>query len=441
MNRAATEKTSPNRPRLRIRDCYAFFGPLILMVELNMISKSVIHAFLARTDTPSISLAAFNSAFTLYFALTSATEIIVMLCLSYLKSRRDIFRLLGFMAVILVVPLSLALTIALTDVGDEVFGNWFGLSAQGQLQARICVGLLTLSIPVLLLRGTAFALLMINRRTIIITCSTFIRLSSLAVSLVVLPHWLEGAAIGAGALVICMASETVFSWFFALKYLLRLPAERSDQTSFLGYWGFSWPLIINTSAEMGVIFTINLFLGRLSNAELAIAAFGVTHGLVSLLMGPMRNLTQTAQTLVGQREDVRVLLVFTGQLIAIFALLAIALFQTPLRDEILRGVMGLTPELAAYCEPAMAISFVMAAFWSSTALFRGLLAKARTTKSLAASGILRIGVAAAAGSLSITYPELNGALLGVSAWILSYAIETTISGWRLRRLGWYANVS
>ena len=441
MNEATIEKKASSRPRLRIRDCYAFFGPLILMVELNMISKSVIHAFLARTDSPSISLAAFNSAFTLYFALTSATEIIVMLCLSYLKSRRDIIRLLGFMAVVLIVPLGIALTITFSDFGDEVFGNWFGLSAQGQVQARICVSLLTLSIPVLLLRGIAFALLMMNRRTIIITCSTFIRLSSLAVSLVVLPYWLEGAAIGAGALVICMASETVFSWLFALKYLLRLPAERSDQTSFLGYWGFSWPLIINTSAEMGVIFTINLFLGRLSNAELAIAAFGVTHGLVSLLMGPMRNLTQTAQTLVTQREDVRVLLVFTGQLIAMFALLAIALFQTPLRDEVLRGVMGLTPELAAYCEPALAVSFVMAAFWSSTALFRGLLAKARTTKSLAASGILRIAVAASAGSLSIAYPELNGALLGVCAWILSYAIETAISGWRLQRLGWYAKVS
>ena len=28
----------------------------------------------------------------------------------------------------------------------------------------------------------------------------------------------------------------------------------------------AWPLIINSSAEMGVIFTISLFLGRLSEA-------------------------------------------------------------------------------------------------------------------------------------------------------------------------------
>ena len=347
----ADDQSISQRPKLRLRDCYAFFGPLILMVELNMISKSAIHAFLARTDTPSISLAAFNAAFTFYFALTSATEIIVLLCLSYLKSRRDIFRLLGFMATVLILPLCIALTIAFTDAGNEVFGNWFGLSEQGQVQARNCISLLMLSIPVLLMRGIAFALLMMNRRTIIITCSTFIRLSSLAISLVVLPNWLEGAAIGAGALVICMASETIFSWFFAIKYLLNLPSERSDHTSFLGYWGFSWPLIINTSAEMGVILAINLFLGRLSNAELAIAAFGVTHGLVSLLMGPMRNLTQTAQTLVNQREDVRVLIVFTGQLVAIFALLAIALFHTPLRDEILHGVMGLFDAWVTYRVP------------------------------------------------------------------------------------------
>src|SRR5262245_31938079 len=56
------------RPLLRLRDCYWFFGPLVLMVELNMMSKSVIHAFLARTDSPSAALAAFNAAFTFYFA-------------------------------------------------------------------------------------------------------------------------------------------------------------------------------------------------------------------------------------------------------------------------------------------------------------------------------------------------------------------------------------
>ena len=218
------ETEAAARPGLRLRDCYAFFVPLVLMVELNMISKSAIHAFLARTETPSITLAAFNAGFTFYFAVTSATEITTLLCLSYLKTRRDVLRLLGFMAMLLVVPLGLALWVAFTDAGNTVFGSWFGLSVQGQAEARATVSLLALSVPVLLLRGVAFALLMMNRKTIIITWSTFVRLSSLAVSLVVLPYWLDGAAIGAAALTLCMALEAVFAWLFAWKHFAELPA-------------------------------------------------------------------------------------------------------------------------------------------------------------------------------------------------------------------------
>jgi progressive ankylosis protein len=424
---------------LRLRDCYLFFAPLILMVGLNMISKSVIHAFLARTDQPDIALAGFNAGFTFYFAITSATEVIVMLCLSYVRARSDIWRLIAFTAAVLLPPIALATAVAFTDLGTTVFRGWFGLGAAAEIQARWCVGLLLLSVPVLLLRGSGFALLMLNRRTIIITWSTLVRLFSLGGSLLVLPLVLDGAAVGAAALVLCMAAETVFAWAFAWRNLLALPAVRHAQERWFAYWRFAWPLIINSSAEMGTIFVINLYLGRLSNAELAIAAFGVVHGLVSLLMAPMRNLAQTAQTLVARREDVRLMLIFSAQLVALFTMLALILFQTALSDVVLRGIMGLPPEMAAYCAPAMAFSFTMAGFWSAAALFRGLLAKSRITRALAMGGLLRIGTAALAGTLSLAHPDWNGAVLGLAAWILSYVAETAISGWRLRRLGWYVD--
>ena len=428
---------TPRRETLRLRDAYVFFTPLVLMVELNMISKSAIHAFLARTETPNVTLAAFNAAFTFYYAVTSATELMTVLSLSYMKSRGDVIRLMSFTALLLVLPMSLVLFIALSPTGNTMFGDWFGLSSAAQEQARQACALLLLSMPVLLMRGVAFALLMLNRRTLVITWSTLIRLMSLGLSLVFLPNWLDGAAIGAGALVFCMFAETVFAWCMAWRHILELPVVRQTRDSFMGYWRFSWPMMVNQSAEMGTVFTINLFLGRLAEAELAIAAFGVAHGLVSLLMGPMRNLLQTAQTLVAQREDVRVMLVFSAQLVSGFTLLALVLFQTSLRDTILLDIMGLTPELAQYCEPAMRVAFLMAAFWSATALFRGLLAKARTTTSLAVSGSLRIAAAALVGALSLVYPDVNGALLGISAWIFSYSIEAAFSSWRLSKLGWF----
>ena len=307
------------RPPLKLRDCYWFFGPLVLMVELNMMSKSVIHAFLARTDNPSAALAAFNAAFTFYFAITAASEVTTVLCLSFLKSRADSLRLSTFAAIVLSLPITIALAVAFTPVGNMAFGSWFGLGSQAQLEARGAVGLLIVSAPFLIVRANAFALLMLARRTFIITLSTLVRLLSLTVSLALLPMWLNGAAIGAAALVICMATEAIFAWAFAWRHLMELPVARQSKETIARYWSFAWPLIINASAELGSIFVINLFLGRLRTAELAIAAFGVVHGLVSLLMAPVRNLAQSAQALVGRREDVSVLLVFSAQLVTLFS--------------------------------------------------------------------------------------------------------------------------
>jgi hypothetical protein len=118
------------RPPLRQRDCYWFFGPLVLMVELNMMSKTVIHAFLARTDNPSAALAAFNAAFTFYFAITATSEVTTVLCLSFLKSRADSLRLSTFAAIVLSLPITIALAVAFTPVGNIVFGSWFGLGVR-----------------------------------------------------------------------------------------------------------------------------------------------------------------------------------------------------------------------------------------------------------------------------------------------------------------------
>ena len=75
--------------------------------------------------------------------------------------------------------------------------------------------------------------------------------------------------------------------------------------------------------------------------------------------------------------------------------------------------------------------------WGCTALFRGLLAKALTTGSLAVSGLLRLVTAAVTSSIALAKPDINGATLSIAAWILSYAVEMAVSTWRLRKLGWY----
>lgn len=419
---------------IKTSDAWRFFLPLIFMTELNMISKSVIHAFLARTPDPSIALAAFNTSFTFYYAITGCTEITALLAIAWLRGRGNLTPIGGFLSLLLALPIVLVLTVAFTPLGTWLYSDVFGLGAEAQAQARQATYIFALSAPVLVMRGTAFALLMMSRRTLLITASTLVRLVSLAASLLVWPLFLSGAAIGAAALVTCMAAETLFAWLFAAGDFGKLPKTAKERPRMGEMWRFSWPLVLNQSSEMGVIFIINLFLGQLARAELALAAFGVVHGLVSLIMSPMRNLTQTGQTLAGNAADAGVLARFTLQLVGGFALLAAILFWSPLDRVILESVIGLTPEMSDYSMPAMRIAFVMALFWALAALFRGLLAGARSTHLLALTAVLRLATAVIVGAVVLFLPTVNGAVIGLSAWILAYVVEILVLAPKVRRI-------
>jgi len=103
-----------NAARIKISDAWRFFLPLIFMTELNMISKSVIHAFLARTPDPSVTLAAFNTSFTFYYTVTGCTEITTLLAIAWLSGRRNLARISGFLSLLLAAPIALVLAVAFT---------------------------------------------------------------------------------------------------------------------------------------------------------------------------------------------------------------------------------------------------------------------------------------------------------------------------------------
>ena len=421
--------------RITLGTCYRFFVPLIFMTELNMISKSVINAFLARMDDSSIVLAAFHSAFTLYYSIASGTEVCSLLTLSYLRSRRALAHLLRFMGVIVAVPWAIAQVLAFTPVGDFAFQTLFGISDAAVVQAKTATFLLSLSAPILICRSVAFGLLMMGQKTIFITWATVARLGSLAGSLVVLPLVLEGAAVGAGALVFAMFCETVVAVFFARRIYAGLPEHGEAPPTVRAQWRFSWPLMLNTSAEMGMVFAISVFLGRLPDPDLALAAFAIVYGLAGLMLSPLRNLVQSAQTLVRLPGDRRVIMKFAGQQMLFFGAVALLLFHTPLDTLVLSDAMGLEPALNAYCAPAMQAAFLMAAFWGLSAVFRGLLAGARVTGALAVSGIARVSAATLVAATSLLMPGGNGAVIGLAAWMAGYGAEAAILAVRVRRLG------
>ena len=150
------------------------------------------------------------------------------------------------------------------------------------------------------------------------------------------------------------------------------------------------------------------------------------------MMSPMRNLLHTAQTLARTTADRAALRRFSVQVVAAFALIAVALFDTPLSHVVLGRLMGLPAGLEAACAPAMRFAFVMAAAWGFSALLRGFLAGARRTGSLAVTGAGRLVVAAGVGALAFAAHDLDGALLGLAAWFAGYGVEAAYLALRLR---------
>ncbi len=122
---------------------------------------------------------------------------------------------------------------------------------------------------------------------------------------------------------------------------------------------------------------------------------------------------------------------FTHGLVAAFAAAVLVLFLTPPGGWVLGGVMGLAGELRAYSEPAVLLIFLVAPFWGYAALFRGLLAGARRTTVIALSAALRLAAVVAMGGLALLAPGMNGAVFGVVAWALTFAVEAAVLGQRL----------
>jgi Na+-driven multidrug efflux pump len=408
-----------------------FFLPLIFMMELHQVSHAVIHAFLARLADPMVTLAAYSIAYSLYSMFSFLISTSTQAGISFITDRASFWRFVRFFCLIAIFPFTAIEVIALTRLGDIIFGEWIGASPQVVHQARIATAIMAFRIFFNLIRNFAYALAFINRRTLLITYATVVRLVAIGVALIIFPLWLEGAAVGGAALVFCMMAEAAYMIILTVPFFSKLPRDSRSTATHRDMWGFSWPLMIAQSVEGGISFIVNLFLGKLSNPDLAIAAYGVVNALVKVILSPLKNLVQTMQTLMRSREDLPVLMKSAAGIQLFFMGIIFVLFYTPLRDLILMGVMGLTLELSRYTVPGLKLIFILAVFGGLSSVFRGMLSALRSTFAIAATAGIRLIVITVVCGMTLFFPNLNGTIVGVSAMGSALMVESLLLGWRL----------
>lgn len=418
---------------LTFRMAALFFVPLILTTELHAVSHSIVHGFLARIGDPTVTLAAFSVAFSFNTMFSSVIGVATQAGLSYIVDKRSFWRLARFYFFFALIPFVIIESVALTPLGDWLFGELIGASAEVTRLAKPASAVMGLWIFPNQVRNLATALCMQRRRTMLLSHATTIRLAAQVLMLMVFPFVMEGAMAGAASLVGAMTVEAVYLYVVSREIYAELPKKCGREVSRRQIWSFSWPLVITTALEHGVPFVINFFLGRLAHPDLALAAFGVINGLNSLVVSPLRNLVQTAQALVQDRADMRTMLRFSHRLAVIYVVLVGLLFYTPVRDVILGGIMGLSAELAAYAAPAARMTLLVAIVWGYSSLFRGLLSAMRRTRSIAGTAVIRLIVVVAVCSVTLVAPHFNGAVVGVAAIGFAFLAEALLLGWQVSR--------
>ena len=83
-----------DRP-LTLKDAAAFFVPLIFWAQMMMITHSVIHAWLARDASPTVSLAGFAIAFSFNALVSSAFRAFHPISLTFIRDRRSVTRIVS----------------------------------------------------------------------------------------------------------------------------------------------------------------------------------------------------------------------------------------------------------------------------------------------------------------------------------------------------------
>lgn len=197
-------------------------------------------------------------------------------------------------------------------------------------------------------------------------------------------------------------------------------------------------LPLAVSGEMMVIepSIINIALGRTTQAELALAAYGVAFSLALLVEAPILMLIDASVARASDRAALALLERFSLAAGLVVTAIGLLISVTPLYGLIVERLMNIPPDVAAQARPTL----VILSFWPMPIGWRrtqqGLLIRARQTMVISLATVVRLVVLAAglAGGLVLWSHSLwSVAVIAGVAMDLSVIVEAALVTWAARR--------
>jgi hypothetical protein len=181
---------------------------------------------------------------------------------------------------------------------------------------------------------------------------------------------------------------------------------------------------------------VNAVLTRLPGAQEALAALVVAFGLALVYEAPHVTMIEVATALATTRQALGLLRRFYAVFAVVLAVIAAGLLASPLYEAVVRGLMGIPPDVAAAARPTLAAFVLWPIPIGWRRLHQGALIRHGHSRAVGAGATVRM--VALLGGLAALLAAFNGALggstIGALAMLGSVTAEAVYTDLIARRL-------
>ncbi|GGD73837.1 multi antimicrobial extrusion protein MatE [Paenibacillus nasutitermitis] len=413
---------------------WRFFLPLGISASLVTLSHVIINSTLSRADHPEQIIASYAIAMSLLIITERPAILLRQTSSTLVRDKRSFRSMLLVGQSVFAAIMALGLLICYTPLGIWIFRGLFG-AEQSQVPDIIDVYRVLMFVSLFSgIRCLYQGVIIYNMRTKWLTIGMTVRLLGMyGLSLYFIHTGVHSSTVGAVIFLVGMIMEAAMSFAEGRLLVRQLPEEAEGHPVKSGRQIFSFyrPMLVSTFIAVWIGPSINAFLGKTTDATLAIASFALAASLVQLVTSFFSYFHQIVLNFyrIDRNAVRRFTLAFGFIPLALVSVIAFL----PAGDFILGTVMGVEGKLKEETLRALKpfVLFALAMPWLDT--FNGIIMVRGHTRVMLGSQAsnLLFTVTAIVVLVALT-PGWNGAI-GASAQSIGLAAECGFVAFAIRR--------
>lgn len=360
--------------QLRTRTLFMFFIPLGLSASLVSLSHVIINSTLARSVNSEYVLACYAIAMSIFVFTEKSGVLLRQTCSALVKDQQS-FRNMSRVALYVIVLLFVvSMIIAYTPFGTWVYLALFGADENMVAEIQRTYQVLLFVTIFSAIRCLYHGVIISNRKTKWLTIGMLVRLAVMyALSLYFISTGkLDGRA-GAYIFLVGMMVECGISVWEGRVLVKKLPAQAEGQEviSKKRITLFYYPLVLSSLFTVLIGPSINAFLGKLNEMELAIASYALALSLTQLVLSFF---SYTHQIVLNFYRDHPQQVIWFSFLLGVVPVILLGIFcYTPLGAWVLAHALGLNERLLVETLNCMKVFMFMTLVFPYLDFFNGLL--------------------------------------------------------------------